>query len=140
VARHQRCAHGGLPALILALAAAAAAAAAEPPAGDWRLVALNGAAPQDGTAVTLTVGPDGALSGSAGCNRYRAEPGIGPGADAIGPIAVTRMLCPEPRMAQERAYLEALERVTRWRLAMGGLRLDSGDGAVSLLFEPEPEP
>lgn len=59
---------------------------------------------------TLTFGPDGALALQLDCNRGRAtwsagKPKNGAGALSIGPVASTRMLCPEPSFGTQLAGL-----------------------------------
>jgi heat shock protein HslJ len=86
--------------------------------------------------VTATFGEDGRVGGSGGCNRF-----VGPYATdgrsmAIGPLASTRMTCPEPERVgeQEGAYLAALERATSWSIREDRLQLRSADGALEVDF------
>lgn len=55
------------------------------------------------------------VSGSAGCNTYTGP--LNPISDyfTVGPIATTLMLCDEPLMQQEQAYLTALESLTGYQ-------------------------
>jgi heat shock protein HslJ len=57
---------------------------------------------------TLAFGPEGALAIQLDCNRGRAswtagQPRNGAGAISIGPVASTRMLCPDPSFGDELA-------------------------------------
>ena len=59
---------------------------------------------------TLAFGPDGALALQLDCNRGRAswaagKPRNGAGTITIGPVASTRMLCPEPSFGNQMASL-----------------------------------
>lgn len=82
---------------------------------------------------------DGALSGASGCNRYTAQAAAGeaPGDMAVGPVAGTRMMCPDPAMQVEERYLRQLERVMTFGFMLGRLALTyrTDDGADVMLFE-----
>ncbi len=71
----------------------------------------------EGTEITASF-EDGTLTGSAGCNTYRATYESGRGTLKISPPAGTRMSCPEPAgvMEQEQTYLAALPEVARYSL------------------------
>lgn len=83
-----------------------------------------------GSVVTLALGADGRLGGSAGCNEYAGGHGDRtPTSFAIdGPVAFTERHCDRPAgvMEQERAYLHnfADGRGVAWEV--------SGDGALEL--------
>ena len=81
-------------------------------------------------AVTLGY-TEGRLIGRAGCNRYTADvkPGAMPGNLLVGPIAATRMMCPQSVMAVESRFLDALAAAQRWAL------LASGDLALTYATE-----
>jgi len=53
--------------------------------------------PLAGSEITLLFGADGMVSGSTGCNNYSASYTLEGDALTIGPAAVTRMMCAEPR-------------------------------------------
>ena len=84
------------------------------PVGDWEVTAfLRGDAvssPLPGTRITASFGDDGTLTGSSGCNTYRASFTLGRGSIVIEPPASTEIACdtPEGVMEQEAAYLAAL--------------------------------
>jgi len=104
----------------------------------WKLEAIGdgAAAPVEGTQVTLSFPEEGGIAGSSGCNRYQAALEMGPdGRWSIGPVASTRMACPEPVMAQEDRYLAALGAVTGYRIAADRLTL-TDDKGVALTFVP----
>lgn len=72
------------------------------------------AAPIQGAVPTMVVDEDGTIGGTTGCNSYSAAFTTDGSNVAIGPIATTRMFCPEPpgAMEQEQAYLVLLESMT----------------------------
>ena len=82
-----------------------AAAPAQNLAGtSWQLVRFTGSdgakiAPDDRTKYTLTFEPDGAVVARIDCNRGRgAWKSEAPGQLVLGPLALTRMMCPPDSM------------------------------------------
>ncbi len=91
------------------------------------------------TEVMLQLRDDGQLAGKA-CNSYRG--GFEQEGDSwrvVGPIAATRMACPEPAGAseQESAYFAALERVARFRISGDELTLTDADGTTQAKFKAD---
>jgi len=107
--------------------------------GAWSLVALDGEAVAEDAGATLTVEPGGALSGSAGCNRYTAQATIDGAAMSTGPVAATRMACPEPEMDREMRFLAALGETATFEVDADALRLRDAGGTVRLEFRRAPE-
>lgn len=70
----------------------------------WQLVRFRGGddtivAPDDGSKYTFAFGADGSLAARIDCNRGRgAWKSAAPGQIEIGPLALTRALCPPPSM------------------------------------------
>jgi len=66
----------------------------------------------------------GKVSGSTGCNWYQGSVSEGESATSlvIGPLATTRMACPEPLMAQEHAFLERLGQAELFQFLVGDFR------------------
>lgn len=91
---------------------------------DWQLVTLDGAAVA--ATSTLRFDAEGGISGQAPCNRFMAQQTDALPQLAIGPIAATRMACPD--LGAEATYLQALGEMTS--LARAGdtlvLRNDAG--------------
>jgi heat shock protein HslJ len=92
-----------------------------------------------GTPVVTLTYTAGRFAGRAGCNRYTADAKAGAAAGdvAVGPIATTRMMCPEPGMAVERRYLDALTAARRWALVPSGdltLTYATERGTATLVF------
>ena len=82
---------------------------------------------------------DDTVGGSTGCNRFTAPYTIAGEAMEIGTIATTRMACPPPADAVERAYLAALGRVAAWHLDGSDLVL-AGDDHNEVLRYQEASP
>lgn len=85
----------------------------------WELAGYNNGTggfttPVPGTLVTAVFDDKGFVSGSAGCNTYRASYELADGTISIGPAMTTRMAClDEEIMKQELRYLQILERSVR---------------------------
>jgi heat shock protein HslJ len=91
----------------------------------WRLLRLADGTPvPEGVAVTLTLEED-RLAGQSGCNRYFATvtPGRSPQALQVGPLAGTRMACPEKVMALEDRFQADLQAAYAFAFEPGRLRL-----------------
>src|SRR6187200_893521 len=67
-----------------------------------------------GDAVPSATFTNDTVGGSTGCNRFTASYTVDGDSMEIGKIASTRMACPPPADAVERAYLAALGRVAAW--------------------------
>ena len=57
----------------------------------------------------------------------------------FGAVATTMMACPEPLMSRERAFIEALEATTAFRIEGETLELLAGEEVVARLVSGEPE-
>lgn len=134
-----------LTALLPLLAACQSRPAATPdpaPITDraWILRELEGE-PLDSAALakppTLTLATaETRASGFAGCNRFSGPYTLGPGTLEFGPLAMTRMACPE--MNLESHLSTALSRVRQYRLDGAALLLEA-EGTVLARFEPAPD-
>lgn len=87
-----------------------------------------------GTQLTLEFAADGRLRGSAGCNRFIGAYSADGARLAIAGLSSTRMACAEPegRMAQEAAFLRALESVATARREADKLELRTAADALAL--------
>jgi heat shock protein HslJ len=116
------------------------------PVGSWLATALlQGNAFTSllaGTEITASFAEDGTLSGSAGCNNYRATYETSQGGIEIDQAAATQKACAEPEgiMEQEAAYLAALPTAARYRVAGRSLELLTAEGTPVASFTHVPEP
>ncbi len=94
--------------------------------GEWQVAMLEGEAVS--VPITLTLSTRGEVSGQAPCNRYSANQTAPYPWLEIGPIAVTRMACPE--LALESRYLAALARMTLAEVAGPVLIFSNDAGEV----------
>jgi heat shock protein HslJ len=63
------------------------------------------------------------------------EAGKGPGDISLGPVAGTRMMCPDPPMGVETRFLRLLGGVRRFSVAGGQLALSYElDGTVGVMY------
>jgi heat shock protein HslJ len=114
--------------------------------GDWNATAFqSGDAVLSviaGTEVTASFGEDGTLSGSSGCNTYRATYEADRGQIEISAPAGTKKACAEPAgaMEQEAAYLAGLPTAVRYRVDGRSLTLERADGTIFATYtRAEPE-
>jgi heat shock protein HslJ len=87
-----------------------------------------------GSTSTAVFGDDGRINGSAGCNTYMGSYHSDGQHLTIGPLATTRMLCAQPLMDQETAYLAALQKATQYAFESGRLVLRDASGATQATF------
>ncbi len=74
----------------------------------WLIESVKGAGTIDTSKAFLTIAPDGKVATTIGCNRMSSMAKIDGTAISFGPIAATRMACPERLMQQEQLYGAAL--------------------------------
>ncbi|HMQ35320.1 MAG TPA: META domain-containing protein [Chloroflexaceae bacterium] len=104
----------------------------------WELVSLTpaGGAAEDttGGGITLSFGPENAVSGSGGCNNYRSSyTTTGSGNIDFGAAAATLRACDEPEGSREGRFFVALDAVNTYALDGGRLTLSADDG-TELIF------
>jgi len=114
-------------------AASEESGSADLPATSWTLVGIGGSEPAGDAKPTIAFAPTGGtVSGNAGCNTFNGAVTIDGSTITFGPLATTRMACPEPQMAVESAYLAGLAGARTWRMDGGQLVLE---GATELRFD-----
>ncbi|MBP7001425.1 META domain-containing protein [Amaricoccus sp.] len=123
--------------LLLALALMLPTAAAADPGlagSEWRPLDLAGTPFPAGGEAFVRFGADGALTGSGGCNRFSGTYTIDGDTLTIGPVAATRMACPEPAMSAEAALFRALAAAASFSRDGADLNLLDGDGVPLAAF------
>jgi heat shock protein HslJ len=104
----------------------------------WEVTGFNNGrqavvSPQLDTALNLTFA-DGTVTGTSGCNTFRASYTRDGDRIAIGPAATTRKACTaEGVMEQERQFLAALQAATTWTIRDELLDMHFADGARALM-------
>jgi len=102
--------------------------------GEWTLLTLNSAPLLAGSAINATFA-EGKITGYSGCNSYGGSYTVKGDSLELGEIAMTLMACPEEGiMEQEQAYMEALSKVTKFRLDNDRLELLDASGTALLVY------
>lgn len=109
-------------------------------ANAWTAIAVtNGAggvvAVVPGTQLTATFSADGSVTGSGGCNSYKATYSTDGDTIKIGAPGMTLILCNGPGvMQQEKRFIDALQSATTFAVDAGELRLRKADGSTAVAF------
>ena len=115
----------------LLLAGANLATASQLAGSEWRPAEIGASEVPSDSQIFVRFTGDGKIEGHAGCNRFSGSyTPIGDRID-IGPLAATRMACPDPIMKREAQLFEALERAKRFQ--RDGVDLKLTDDAGNLL-------
>jgi heat shock protein HslJ len=97
-------------------------------ANSWILTTLGGEPIQEGV-ITAEVAEGNQVSGSAGCNQYSTTyTSDGENLEFSDEIVLTRMMCTEPLMDLESAYLEVLANTARGNVDGNNLTLLDAQG------------
>lgn len=81
---------------------------------EWLLEDLGGSGVLDNVQATLAFPAKGKVAGKSSCNRFFGSAEINGNSVKLGPLAGTRMACPEAVMNQETKYLNALGAAERF--------------------------
>lgn len=120
--------------LVLLLSACAGGSSAVNLDGEWKLTALDGKAPLDGTQITITF-KAGETSGNAGCNSYGGQYQVKDGKLTFSNLLSTLMACQDQGvMDQEQAYMQAIGQAAGFTLTDDRLQLTNANGNVILEF------
>jgi heat shock protein HslJ len=84
---------------------------------EWLLEDLAGTGVIDNVQATLTFPETGKVAGNGSCNRFFGTAEVHEDTIKLGPLASSRMACPQAVMNQETKYLQALQAAERfeWR-------------------------
>ncbi|WP_202395845.1 META domain-containing protein [Stappia sediminis] len=93
-----------------------AVGAPEITSGKWLAEDLKGGGVVDIAQTYFEIGADGRISGSGGCNRMTGQAEIDGDQIKIGPLASTRMACPDALMNQEQTFFQVLEEAVAFRI------------------------
>ena len=77
----------------------------------------------------------GTVSGIAGCNQYTGDYTLRGASIQIGPLASSQMICEQPQMAVEMAYLAALSKAATFHAASATLTIRDTGGAQLLGYK-----
>jgi heat shock protein HslJ len=117
-----------------------AAGPANPLIGNWVVTGFNDGkqavtSPAQGTTLTATFAAD-QVNGSSGCNTYNGAYTLDGNAVKIGPLATTRMACPQDVMDQETAFLAALQAAITVETSGANVTLRDAGGAIQVSLAP----
>ncbi len=123
---------GGTDTLIFEVPKAAAL-----PGSSWVVTGYNNGkeavvGPAVASTLTIEFGTDGTVSGAVGVNRFNGGFESTDKTVKIGPLAATKMAGEPEMMAQEAAFLKALEAATTWSISRGILDMRDASGAVQI--------
>ena len=111
----------------------------------WQVTAYNNGqqavvSVKTGSTITMSFTPQGRVSGSGGCNNYSGSYTASAGQLTIASVATTRRACADPEgvMAQEAAFLRALETVASARREGLRLELRTPTGALAVTMAQAP--
>jgi len=102
--------------------------------GAWLLEDLEGRGVMDMVQTTLVFDDEGRVSGSGGCNRFTGSYTFTDGELSFGPLAGTKMMCPEAVMDQEDRFHKALGAVDRVAVDGPFLLIYAGETDAPLKF------
>jgi heat shock protein HslJ len=103
---------------------------------DWIAKTVAGQRVPKNMAVTLEFASADKIGGRSSCNRYTGPIGVLDGRLQVGPLATTRMACPEPQMTMERAFLAALSGARALRHDSSALVIEPADGGPETRLLP----
>jgi heat shock protein HslJ len=81
---------------------------------EWQLEDLGGSGLMDNIQATLAFPEAGKVAGNGSCNRIFGPAEVHGDTIKLGPLASSRMACPEAVMNQETKYLQALQAAERF--------------------------
>jgi heat shock protein HslJ len=111
------------------------------PGSRWRLVRIQSmdgteAVPDDRSRYTLEFGAGDAVAGRADCNRLSGRWTATGESIALGPLAMTRAICPPGSLSDR--YARSLQDAATWMIVHGRLAIAMKTDAGILHFEPMP--
>lgn len=86
---------------------------------------------------TITFDQSGNINGNAGCNSYFGTFEVDGSSLSIKNLGWTEMFCGESLMAQETAYLAALEKADSYHINASSLQILAADGSTLISFTPQ---
>mgnify|MGYP002716619073 CR=1 FL=1 len=99
--------------------------------------AIPRSAGADGSPPTLVFALDGRLSGTTGCNAYRAAFAVTGEGLSIGPVVTTRRACPPGLLQREAAFLKILGTAARHEMPDDGMLVVHGADGRTIVAAQE---
>jgi heat shock protein HslJ len=82
----------------------------------WQVEDIDGGGVIDGSKATVQFPEPGRVAGNSRCNRYMGGYERDGESLSFGNLAGTMMACPEPLMAEEQRFYQAMSQVSAWRI------------------------
>ena len=118
-------------ALLIGIAGCAATAPAPRQAdliGQWHIESIGDRPVIDRSPAAIEFTSEGRAGGNASCNRFTGAYTLSGSELSFGPLAATKMMCPDALMDQEMRFLAALERIAGVQIRQGLLVLQDENG------------
>ena len=105
--------------------------------GKWLARNILGDGVMNRVQTILEIAPDGIVTGTAGCNRFRGKAVVDGERISFGELVSTKMACAPAAMDQEHKFHRALEATHRYRIDEGRklILLDNKNDQVALFAE-----
>ena len=100
----------------------------------WQVTSVEGSTVAEPGKTKFVVEADGTFAASIGCNAMRGKAEIQGSSLTIGPMASTRMACPEPLGSLEAAFQRALQQSASFRRDGETLTLLDASGAEKMVL------
>jgi heat shock protein HslJ len=97
---------------------------------EWRPMTIGGGGVPDGANPIIRFQDDGTVAGYTGCNRFTGSYSISGDRIDIGPLATTKMACPDLAMNLEDRILASLDHASTFVRDRANLTLRDDGGAV----------
>jgi len=109
--------------------------------GEWIVEDIDHAGVMDRARLTLSFGPDGTVSGVAGCNRYTGSYRLEGAALSFSGLVATQMACASAALMNQQArMLSSLQSVTGLSWTADGALVLSGPAPRSLKLREDTQP
>jgi len=93
--------------------------------GKWLAENILGSGVVDRVQTILEIAPDGVVTGTAGCNRFRGKAILDGERISFAQLVTTKMHCTPAAMDQEQRFRRALEATQRFRIDAPNAPADS---------------
>lgn len=110
------------------------------PTGKWLAEDIAGGGVLERIETTIEFGPDGAVAGLGGCNRFFGKAMIEGASLRFAAMGGTRMMCPPAVMTQEGKFQQALDATRAYAIKDGKLEFLDGSGTMLARFAAAPVP
>ena len=113
----------------------------------WKLASIDGQLLPDGVVATALFTPANSLAaqgqestvtGGSGCNNFFGQYSVSGNTFTAGPFGTTQMMCEEPVMKVEQAFLAGLEATQDYQIVLNQLTITTASGSLLLYADRMP--